>query len=272
MDLLSVAYESERHPRWIIFVDGIVSKANFLRSAVRYVMRPPIATWRLLRVTDKEVEFVAKDMKAGLLVPKRVTLSQFVRLLAAHIPNRHRHGIRYFGLLAPRVKSLARAALFVLFGQMWRPYRQPRKHRRDAAGVEVCQAGRHPEGSHARRCILWIATAVNDVLSSPGLCTAGASNHARIHTIQPLQRGPHETWHIQGMPAEEFSPPERQENERRLYRHGKRTRRLARPNQIVLHEERFGQKSRLSIQRIAGADRGAVSLLLPRVRRPSCGA
>src|SRR6266700_7331956 len=66
---------------------------------------PPIATWRLLRVTDKEVEFVAKDTKAGLLVPKRVALSQFVRLLAAHVPNRYRHGIRYFGLQRPVQKA-----------------------------------------------------------------------------------------------------------------------------------------------------------------------
>jgi hypothetical protein len=120
MDLLSVAYESKRHPRWIIFVDRIVSKTHFLRYAARYVRRPPVATWRLLRVTDKEVDFVAKDTKAGRLVPKRVPLSQFARLLAAHVPSRYRHGIRYFGLLAPRAKSTTHTALFVLLGQIRR--------------------------------------------------------------------------------------------------------------------------------------------------------
>ena len=59
-DLLSGAYQSERHRSWVIFVDGIVSKAHFLRYAARYVRRPPIATWRLLNVTNEEVEFVAK--------------------------------------------------------------------------------------------------------------------------------------------------------------------------------------------------------------------
>jgi hypothetical protein len=121
LNLLSRAYESERHPRWIIFVDGIVSKAHFLRYAARYVRRPPIATWRLLRVTDTEVEFVAKDTKASLLVPTRATLPRFVRLLAAHVPDEYRHGIRYFGLQAPRTKSLIRAALFVLLGETRRP-------------------------------------------------------------------------------------------------------------------------------------------------------
>jgi len=80
LTLLSAAYKNERHPRWIIFLDRIVSKAHFLRYAARYVRRPPIATWRLLKVTNKEVEFVAKDTKAGLLVPTRVALPHFVRL------------------------------------------------------------------------------------------------------------------------------------------------------------------------------------------------
>jgi len=120
-ELLSEAYESERHRRWIIFVDRIVSKAHFLRYAARYVRRPPIATWRLLKITDTEVEFVAKDTQAGRLVPKRVTIPQFVRLLAAHVPDKYRHGIRYFGLLAPRAKRLSRAALFTILGQISRP-------------------------------------------------------------------------------------------------------------------------------------------------------
>jgi hypothetical protein len=120
-NLLSVAYQSERHPQWIIFVDQIVSKTHFLRYAARYVRRPPIATWRLLRVTATEVEFVAKDPKASLRIRRRVTLPQFVRLLAAHVPDEYRHGIRYFGLLAPRVRRSTHAALFVLLGQTPQP-------------------------------------------------------------------------------------------------------------------------------------------------------
>ena len=120
-DLLSGAYQSERHPRWIIFIDGIVSKAHFLRYAARYVRRPPIATWRLLKVTNKEVAFVAKDTKAGLLVTTRATLPQFVRLLAAHVPDNYRHGIRYFGLLSPRTKRSTGSAVIVLLGQTRRP-------------------------------------------------------------------------------------------------------------------------------------------------------
>ena len=121
LTLLSTAYKNERHPRWIIFLDRIVSKAHFLRYAARYLRRPPIASWRLLKITNNEVEFVAKDTKAGLLVATRVALPHFVHLLADHVPDYYQHGIRYFGLLAPPAKRLTRAALFLLLGQTLRP-------------------------------------------------------------------------------------------------------------------------------------------------------
>lgn len=103
--LLSTAYQNERHPQWIISLHEIVSKSHFLRYAARYIRRPPIASWRLLEVTDSEVVFVAKDTKAGQLVTTRCLLSEFVRLLAAHVPELYRHSIRYFGLLAPSAKG-----------------------------------------------------------------------------------------------------------------------------------------------------------------------
>jgi len=121
--ILTIAYE--RHPQWIIFVDRIASKSHFLLYAARYVRRPPIASWRLLEVTDREVLFVAKDTKAKLLVPTRSQLSEFVRLLAPHVPDSYRHSVRYFGLLSPRARGGMQAALFALIGQCTKP--RPRR-------------------------------------------------------------------------------------------------------------------------------------------------
>ena len=115
--LLSTAYEHPRHPKWIIFLDSITSKSHFLRYAARYMRRPPIASWRLLEVTDRDVEFLAKNTTAGLLVRTRHLLSDFVRLMAQHVPDEYRHGIRYFGLLAPRAKGNNWAGLFVALCQ-----------------------------------------------------------------------------------------------------------------------------------------------------------
>ena len=63
LDLLSTAYYSEKHLHWIILWDDIVSTAHFLRYAARYVHRPPIAMWRILRLTEGKVQFVAKDTR-----------------------------------------------------------------------------------------------------------------------------------------------------------------------------------------------------------------
>jgi hypothetical protein len=119
--LISTAYSSEKHPRWIIFIEKIVSKAHFLGYAARYVRRPPIAKWRIIKVADGQVEFVAKDTRNETLVRTWFTLDRFVRLLAAHVPDHYRHAIRYFGLLAPRAKRQRDAGLFRLLGQQMRP-------------------------------------------------------------------------------------------------------------------------------------------------------
>ena len=61
-------------------------RSHILEIRGAYVRRPPIASWRLLKVTNQEVEFVAKDTKAKRLVRTRCELSDFVRLLAQHVP------------------------------------------------------------------------------------------------------------------------------------------------------------------------------------------
>ncbi len=129
--LLSIAYEHERHPRWIIFLDEIRSKSHFLKYAARYVRRPPIASWRLLKVTDTEVEFVAKYTKENRLGTTRCPLPEFLRLLAQHVPDHYRHAIRYFGVLAPRSKNRTCGVLFLMSGQT-RGLRPERLSWRDA--------------------------------------------------------------------------------------------------------------------------------------------
>lgn len=119
--LLSIAYYSERHLCWIVFWDKIISKAHFLGYTARYIRRPPIAMWRILKVSDGQVDFVAKDTRNERLDPTRCMLDRFVRLLAAHVPDHYRHGTRYFGLLAPRIKNKLYAGLFLLLGQRRRP-------------------------------------------------------------------------------------------------------------------------------------------------------
>jgi Putative transposase/Transposase zinc-binding domain len=116
--------ENER-PFWVTYIDPIVSKSHFAGYAGRYVRRLPVALRRLSKVTEQEVEFMAKDTKAKQSVPTRYPLWSFVALLAEHAPDHYRHSIRYFGLLAPRTKGQTWQGVFVLLNQRQRP--RPRR-------------------------------------------------------------------------------------------------------------------------------------------------
>jgi hypothetical protein len=124
-DLRRVLKSEYERPRWIIYLRESMSKKHFLQYAARYARRPPISQRRLLRVTDGEVEFWTKDKKQKRRVKTRCSLQDFVALLAEHIPDRYRHAIRYFGLLAPRARNRTSAAMFALVGQDKRP--RPRR-------------------------------------------------------------------------------------------------------------------------------------------------
>ena len=110
---------------WNIDIAHFHSKAHFLRYAGRYVRRPPIAQHRLIKITEQEIEFSTKDLKEKRELTTRYSVADFVAKLAEHVPDRYRHAIRYFGLLAPRSTRQAGAALFLLLGQKNRP--RPRR-------------------------------------------------------------------------------------------------------------------------------------------------
>jgi hypothetical protein len=63
--------------------------------------RPPIAQHRFIKVTDREVQFRTKDLKEKREVITHYSVKAFVAVLAEHRPDRYRHAVRYFGLLAP---------------------------------------------------------------------------------------------------------------------------------------------------------------------------
>ena len=70
------------------------------------IRKPPIAQYRLTRLSNEEIQYVAKDTKNKCLTPVRYTNQEFLALLMPHILDRYCNSMRYFGLLAPRSKSL----------------------------------------------------------------------------------------------------------------------------------------------------------------------
>jgi hypothetical protein len=61
------------------------------------------------------------DLEEKRVVTTSYLIEEFVDLLAAHVPDRYRHAMRRFGLLAPRTQRTTSAALFLLLGQEKRP-------------------------------------------------------------------------------------------------------------------------------------------------------
>jgi Putative transposase/Transposase zinc-binding domain len=108
--------------RWNVFIGRRGSKAFRLKHDGRYVRRPPIAQHRLTRISDREVEYLAKDTKNKQFVPKRYKNEEFVDTLIQHVPARGSHAMRYYGLLSPRSKDRLWAAIFVLLNQQQHPH------------------------------------------------------------------------------------------------------------------------------------------------------
>ena len=99
---------------WNIHLARFASKYQFIRYAGRYIRLPPIAQHQ---IGDGQVQFLRKDLKLKKWVPTDYSMEDFLVALADHIPDRYRHGIRYFGLLAPSAKGRTDLALFAVLRQ-----------------------------------------------------------------------------------------------------------------------------------------------------------
>ena len=102
---------------WNTHIQRFRGKKQFLGYVGRYARRPPIAQRRFRKTDGQEVQFLTKDTKTKQTVVTRYTTADFVTTLADHIPDRYRHNIRYFGLLAPRTKARTHDTVFALLGQ-----------------------------------------------------------------------------------------------------------------------------------------------------------
>ena len=137
-DLMNI-FEIEHKREWHVFITHGMSKAHFLQYAGRYIRRPPVARHRLKIFKDATVEYLAKETRNDRFQPLRFSSEKFLHILMQHLPSPRRHGMRYFGLLAPRsIRMLA--AVFMLLGQK----RRPKPTRLDWASLRLKCFGKDP--------------------------------------------------------------------------------------------------------------------------------
>jgi Putative transposase len=98
--------ETERRRSWNIFISRKVPKSIVINHIGRYIRKPPIAQYRLTRLNEAEVQYLAKDTRKRCLTPVTYTNKELLALLIPHVADRYCNSMRYFGLLAPRSKRL----------------------------------------------------------------------------------------------------------------------------------------------------------------------
>jgi hypothetical protein len=89
---------------------------------------------------DRTVEYLAKDTRNDRFQTLRFSTERFLHILKLHVPDAGRHGMRYFGLLAPRSITRTLAAVFMLLGQK----RRPKPGRLDWASLRLKCFGKDP--------------------------------------------------------------------------------------------------------------------------------
>lgn len=122
---LKALFQEHRDRWWKAYVKYDKSSAAFLRYISRYMRRPPLAEYRLLPSEDQRVRFLTLDKKQKQQITTAYSKGEFISRLADQVPDHYRHGVRYFGLLAPR--SIYRG--YEVFWKLLRQRRPPRPRR-----------------------------------------------------------------------------------------------------------------------------------------------
>jgi hypothetical protein len=110
---------------WKPMVREYNNQQAFLHYIARYLRRPPMAEYRIQPSPDGIVRFLYKDKKSHEIIVAEYPTEEFLLLLADQVPDRYRHGVRYFGLFAPRAKALRYAAFLRLLGHRMPPRPRP---------------------------------------------------------------------------------------------------------------------------------------------------
>ena len=131
---LTKLFGEHRDRWWSAKVDYFNSKGAFLRYISRYLRRPPLAEYRLFSSgNNHEVCFLTKDKKLGRTTTTTRTPREFITRLTEQVPDRYRHGVRYFGLLAPQSIRKSYEVFLALLGQRKPP---PPKRIRWATSIQ----------------------------------------------------------------------------------------------------------------------------------------
>jgi hypothetical protein len=137
---------------WNVKIQSYKSKDHSLRYDGRYLRRPPIAQCRITNIGERSATFRTYDKKLAIWLDVECSLEEFVDRWAQHISEYYEHGVRYFGLFAPRALGQISIALFAILGQNQRP-RPGRLAWADSIQVAF---GENPRLDRKGRLMTWV--------------------------------------------------------------------------------------------------------------------
>ena len=122
---LEELFDSNYDAWWSAHIDYLWSKRRFIDYISRYLLRPPLAQHKLRPSDDSSIAFETYDKTMQEIVIVEMSAHEFISRLSSQVPDRYRHAVRHFGLLAPRARCGLYQAFFNLLGQVRRP--RPRR-------------------------------------------------------------------------------------------------------------------------------------------------
>lgn len=116
----------------------MINVVGTIQYVGRYTKKPVIAETRILDYDGSFVTFFYQDHRSKLITKNTVPVSEFIRRLIRHIPEKNFRMIRHCGLVANRVSNKFKPILDTLFGLVkqiakslsWRE-RQTLYHKKD---------------------------------------------------------------------------------------------------------------------------------------------
>ena len=117
---LEELFDSNYDVWWKAQIDYLWSKRRFIDYISRYLLRPPLAQHKLRPSDDNSIAFETYDKKMQETVIVEMSAHEFISRLSSQVPDRYRHAVRHFGLLAPRARCGLYEVFFKLLGQMKR--------------------------------------------------------------------------------------------------------------------------------------------------------
>jgi len=98
--------DSHYQKTWNVYLQqtqkGAAAIVSYLGS---YLKRPPIAETRIIAYDGNFVTFCFRDHYTHSIQQKTVSVTEFIKILIVHIPDKYFKMVRYYGFLANRVRT-----------------------------------------------------------------------------------------------------------------------------------------------------------------------